>query len=391
MEFENRLSESAKPEEIIEDLSIGPTGEYDLGILFLSLMSLAEVQDIVEGLRQNISIRDLLVTTCSGVIGSEIELEDQSAASFMLAKLPGVNISPFYLDQAQLKQMPEPADWQQFFNVFPNENPAFILLPDPFLLDINHFLKGMNAAYPGCPIAGGLASGADQPTGNTLMLGDSFYEQGMVGVVLTGAIEINTVVSQGCRPIGETYLVTRAERNVIFELGGRPFTEVLEEVVANADARDQELLRQSIFVGIAIDEKKSEYKPGDFLIRGLMRLDPESGTGSIGDEIDSGQRIQFHVRDPQSAVEELHALLEHQQKSMQNRKPEGALVFSCSGRGEHLFARRNHDIDTIQQHLGPVPASGLFCAGEIGCVGDQSFLHGFTNSMVLFYSPLSEE
>lgn len=391
MEFENRISQSAEPGEIIEDLSIGPTGEYDLGILFLSLMSLTEVQDIVEGLRQNISIRNLLVTTCSGVIGSEIEIEDQPAASFMLAKLPGVKVTPFYIDQAQLKQMLEPADWMQFFDIFPNENPAFILLPDPFLLDINAFLRGMNGAYPGCSISGGLASGSDQPTGNTLMLGDAYYEQGMVGVALTGDIEVNTVVSQGCRPIGEIYLVTRAERNCIFELGGKPFTEVFDEVLKNADLRDQELLQQSIFVGIAINEQKSEYKAGDFLIRGLMRLDHDSGTGSIGDAIESGQRIQFHVRDPQSAVEELHTLLDYQQQRMNNRKPEGLLVFSCSGRGEHLFLRKNHDIETIQQHLGPVPASGLFCAGEIGCVGDKSFLHGFTNSMVLFYSPLSEE
>lgn len=391
MHFESRLSQSSYPEEIIGALSEGPSGEFDAGVLFLSMMSREDVKAVVEGIRRNISMRNFLVATCSGVIGNDTEIEEQPGAALMLAKLPGVKLTPFYLDQAELKQLETPAAWHGFFDLFPNEQPVFLLLPDPFLLDINTCIKGINGAYPGCSVAGGLASGANQPQGNTLVLNDDFYDQGLVGLALTGDIAADTVVSQGCRPIGEIFVVTKAEQNILYEIGGRPFLDVLQELVSKADRHDQILLRQAILIGIAIDEGKTAYHRGDFLIRGLMRLDQETGAGMIGDHIHPGQSIQFHVRDAGAAIEDLNELLAFQQGKKDMQKPEGALVFSCTGRGEGLFSCKNHDIETIQEHLGPIPAAGFFCAGEIGRIGSKSFLHGFTNSMLLFYRKSAQE
>jgi len=390
MEFENRFSESSDPEEIVAALTDGSAGEYDVGVLFLSLMSRESVETIVEGIRGHIAISHLMVGTCAGIIGGQIEVENLPAASLLLAKLPGVTVNPFYLDQSQLSQMKTPADWQGFFDLFPNERPVFLLLPDPFLLDINSLMEGINAAYPNCPIIGGIASGANQPQRNTLFLDESYYDQGVVGFALSGDISVDTVVSQGCRPIGEAYVVTHAEENVIHELSGRPFIEVLQEVVSSASPRDQTLIQQALLIGVTIDESKKGYQRGDFLIRGLMRLDQETGAGMIGDVIQAGQSIQFHVRDAETAIEDLNALLILQQQRMHGSKPKGALVFTCNGRGENLFSCKHHDIETLQDHLGPLPAAGFFCAGEIGPIGGKAFLHGFTNSMALFY-PRSPE
>jgi len=389
MQFENRVAESGDPDAIIATLSEGPPGEFDFGILFLSLIPPDFVQEIAAGLRENIAVRHLIVGTCSGVIASDIEIEEAPAASLLLAKCPGVTVRPFYLDQSELKQMQGPADWHRFFDIFPNENPIFFLFPDPFLFDIQRCIRGLNIAYPGCPVAGGLASGAQHPQGNTLMLDGAVYDQGMVGLALTGALVADTVVSQGCRPVGETFVVTKAEQHVIYEVSGRPFLEVLQEVVGQADAHDQMLFQQAILIGIAMDEGKDGYRRGDFLIRGLMRLDEETGAGSIGDDIHPGQSIRFHVRDAGAAIEDLDMLLALQQERQGARKPVGALVFSCTGRGAHLFSCKNHDITNIQKYLGPLPAAGFFCAGEIGQIGARSFLHGFTNSMLIFYNKSS--
>lgn len=385
MEFENRFSQSSAPEEIVTSLSNGPRGEYDVGVLFLSLMPRHSVEQIVEGIREHIAIRHLIVATCSGVIGGHIEVERHPAASLLLGKLPEVHIHPFYLNQSELTKLEKPADWHRLFDIFPNEKPIFLLLPDPFLFDIHFLLKGINAAYPNCAIVGGLPSGADQPQGNTLLVDETYYDQGMVGLALIGDIAVDTVVSQGCRPIGEAYVVTHAERNVIYELAGNTFVEVLEEIVNKASPHDKELIQQALLLGVTIDENKEGHKRGDFLIRGLMQLDRKSGAGMIGDMIDVGQSIQFHVRDAETAIDDLNELLLLQQKRMDGRKPKGALVFTCNGRGENLFSCKHHDIETIQDHLGPIPAAGFFCAGEIGPIGSKSFLHGFTNSMVLFY------
>lgn len=385
MDFENRIAQSADPESIIATLSEGLSGEFDFGILFLSLIPHELIQEIAEGLRDNIAVRHLIVGTCAGVIGSNIEIEEMPGASLFLARCPGVKVSPFYMDQAELKQMQGPADWHRFFDIFPNEDPIFFLFPDPFLFDIQVCIRGLNIAYPGSPVAGGLASGSQQPEGNTLMLNEAVYHQGMVGLVLTGDIVADTVVSQGCRPVGETFVVTKAEQNVIYEVGGRSFFEVMQDVVGKADKHDQRLFQQAILIGVAMDEGKDGYQRGDFLIRGLMRLDEETGAGLIGGDIHPGQSIRFHVRDAGAAIEDLDTLLALQKEKRSEHRPSGVLVFSCTGRGAHLFSCKNHDIMRIQKHLGPLPASGFFCAGEIGRIGERSFLHGFTSSMLLFY------
>ncbi|MEC4678663.1 MAG: FIST N-terminal domain-containing protein [Nitrospirota bacterium] len=389
MQFENRYVASGDVDDIISTLSKGPPGEFDFGILFLSCIDHDAVQEIAAGLRENIAISHLVVGTCSGVIASDLEIEDAPGGSLLLAKCPGVRVSPFYLDQTELKQMQGSADWHRFFDIFPNENPIFFLFPDPFLFDLQSCIRGLNIAYPGCPVAGGLASGAQQPQGNTLILNEDVYDQGLVGIALTGDIIADTVVSQGCRPVGETFVVTKADQNVIYEVGGRSFLEVLQEVVGQADAQDQKLFHQAILIGIAMDEGKDGYQRGDFLIRGLMRLDQKTGAGSIGDDIHPGQSIRFQVRDAGAAIEDLDRLLALQEERRPQQKPVGALVFSCTGRGAGLFSCKNHDIMAIQKHLGPVPASGFFCAGEIGQIGSRSFLHGFTNSMLLFYDKSS--
>ena len=385
MEFVSRVSQSSTNDEIIRDLTHGPSGDFDLGVLFLSPMSETDVQEIVQGLRKKITIKNLLACTCAGIIGSDVELEYQPAVSLILSKLPGVQIQPFFLNQSQLEALQTSEDWHNFFEIYPNENPVFLILPDPFQLDMNLFLKNINQVYPNCPIIGGLASASGQPNGNTLILNNDSYDHGMVGIVLTGNFRAETVVSQGCRPIGKTYIVTKAQDNIIYEIAGKKFLAVLSSVINQCSERDRLLLQEAVFIGIAMDEYKHEYKRGDFLIRGLMGIDRQSEAGVIGDLIRSGQTIQFHVRDAQSATEDLHELLKLQQNHVKNQKPKGALVFSCNGRGENLFQQKNHDIEVIQHYLGPVPAAGFFCAGEIGTVGKQNFLHGFTNSMALFY------
>ncbi|MFQ5598788.1 MAG: FIST N-terminal domain-containing protein [Nitrospiria bacterium] len=385
MEFENRLSQSSDPQEIVSALSDRPAGEWDVGILFLSRISREGVEQIVDGLRGAIAARHFLVGSCSGVIGERFEVENRPAASLLLAKLPNVNVAPFYLNQSILTQLKEPADWHSYFDIYPNEWPVFLVVPDPFLLDIHLLMKGMNAAYPRCPMIGGLASGANRPEENTLIVDEAQYNQGLVGLALRGDIVVDTVVSQGCRPIGETYVVTHAEGNVIYELSGKTFLDVLESVVQKASPSDQDLIQQAVLVGVTIDENKKAHRRGDFLIRGLMHVDRESKAGVIGDFVYDGQSVQFQVRDAEAAVGDLNELLITQQLRMGGRKPKGALVFNCNGRGENLFSCKHHDIETIQDHLGPMPAAGFFCAGEIGPIGNQAFLYGFTNSMALFY------
>ena len=172
---------------------------------------------------------------------------------------------------------------------------------------------------------------------------------------------------------------------MISTLAGRPFLEVLQETLQKLPTSDQLLAQEALFVGIAMNEYTHDFKRGDFLIRGLLGIDQESKAGVVADYIRVGQTVQFHLRDAHTAHEDLNVLLTSQMAKEQKSRPKGALVFCCNGRGEYLFRQKNHDIQIIQKHIGPIPAAGFFCAGEIGPVGQTNFLHGFTNSIALFY------
>jgi len=260
-----------------------------------------------------------------------------------------------------------------------------LMICDPFTFPADGLLAHLNEQVPGAVVMGGMASAALRPRQSRLFLDDRVLSSGAVGVHLPGA-EIHPLVAQGCRPVGDAYIITGAEGNVIRELGGRPPLVRLQEMVAALPVRDQELLAQGILLGVVIDEYRDVPGQGDFLIRGLVGADPESGAMAVGDEIQVGQTVQFHVRDAASADEDLRRALERELAALGGRRPAGALLFTCNGRGSRMFAEPDHDAGLIATMLGDIPLAGFFCAGELGPVGGQNFLHTFTASIAIFRS-----
>jgi small ligand-binding sensory domain FIST len=197
---------------------------------------------------------------------------------------------------------------------------------------------------------------------------------------------MDTIVAQGCRPIGAPLFVTWAENNILCQLEGRRATEVLSELYDSLPADDQELFRSSLHLGVVMQEGEQEYRHGDFLIRNVIGMDPESGTLAVGDRLNNGQVVQFHVRDAKTAASDLETMLSRCKQDLGEVSPKGALLFSCLGRGERLYGVADHDSNLIASSLGQVPISGFFCNGEIGPVGGRSFLHGYTSSIAVFRS-----
>jgi small ligand-binding sensory domain FIST len=158
----------------------------------------------------------------------------------------------------------------------------------------------------------------------------------------------------------------------------------LQELAAALPARDRELLARGVQVGLVIDEYRAEPRQGDFLIRGVAGADPDSGVIAVGDEVEVGQTLQFHVRDADSADEDLRRTLEREASVLGGRRAAGALLFTCNGRGSRLFSEPDHDAGLLAKTLGEIPVAGFFCAGELGPVGGRNFLHAFTASIALF-------
>ena len=313
-------------------------------------------------------------------------METAAAVTLWAACLPRVRVTPLRLSFSQEQDQVRMAGWPE-----PSAEPStFILLADPFSTPMQDVLPLMADRYPNGKAVGALVGGGHGAGENRLIQNEEVFDGGLVGVQLSGPLTVRTVISQGCCPIGERYVVTRAEQNMIYELGGQPALRRLQEVFESLESSQRHNAYRALHVGIVIDEHQSRFERGDFLVRNLVGADQQTGAIAIGDIIQEGQTIQFHLRDAKSASEDLHFLLAADRAKHRDR-PLGALLFSCCGRGEGLFGRRHHDSSVVQDRLGQIPVAGFFAQGEIGPVGDRNFLHGYTASMALFAEPDSTE
>jgi small ligand-binding sensory domain FIST len=367
---------------LIQEFDRQATGQRpDLALAFLSAHFTRAAREIVTGLRAALNPRVLLGCTAEGVIGRDREIEGGAGIALVGAQLPGVTFSPFILRPAASPlEFIQEEEFRRDIDA-PADTRLFILLGDPFTMPMSDVLSAFNAFYPQIPVIGGMASGGLRPGGNLLFLDDQLLEGGAIGAGLSGALEIDLIVSQGCRPIWQPMTVTAAQKNVIHSLEGQPPLAVIQDLIPELSEEDRFLLQSGLFIGRAIDSSRERLGRGDFLVRGVVGVDRQTGAIAIGDYVQDGETVQFHLRDAVTAQEDLEMMLIPQ---MFRDPPCGGLLFSCNGRGTRLYDRPDGDISIIQKSLGGIPFAGLFCAGEIGPVGGENFLHGHTASLVLF-------
>jgi small ligand-binding sensory domain FIST len=367
-------------DEVVPDVLAQVGDPPDLVVCFFSMEHAGSAAGIALGLSERTGTATIVGCTAGGVIAGRRELEESPALALWAARLPGVRVTPFSLDVVDLGEGYGVTGWPE---LEPGASADVVLLPDPFSFPADSFIRRLGEEQPRIRVIGGMASGATGPGQHRLLLGPDALEQGAVGVAIAGPVEVRTVVSQGCRPIGSPFMVTRCEGNVVQELGGRPALERLRELIVNATPADQALLVSGVQMGRVIDEHKARFDRGDFLIRSLVGVDEEVGALAIGDRVEVGQTLQFHVRDAAAATEELDLLL----APVPGWDAQGALLFSCNGRGRRFFNEPDHDAARVAKATGDAPMAGFFAQGELGPVGGQNFLHGFTASMALFREP----
>jgi small ligand-binding sensory domain FIST len=352
-----------------------------LAIVFLSAHFTSETEKIAAELRSRLNPQVLIGCTAEAVIGREHEIEDRPAITLFTAHLPGVSLAPFLLQMNDWGPLLlDPAALHQRVGA-PGDTRLFIMIGDPFSAPMDDVVQAFNNAYPGIPIVGGMASGALRQFGNALILGDQVHNQGAVGVALAGAIDVDVVLSQACRPIWRPFTVTAAQKNTIFSLEGKPPMAWIQDLIQELSEEERALMQNGMFVGRAVRGTPESLGSGDFLIRGVIGVDRQSGAIAIADSVIDGEVIQFHLRDALAAQEDLEMTLIPQ---MFCEAPGGALLFSCNGRGTKLYDHPDGDISVVRKNLGDIPLAGFFCAGEIGPIGGQNYMHGHTASMAIF-------
>ena len=359
MPFAAALSEHPLPTHAVGEVvgevleALGPAP--DVALLFIGSAHTGAVEDITGAVRSLLGPRVFVGCTAGTVIGAEREVEDLPSLSLWAARLP-------LAAAHHLEARPSPDGWRAAG--LPDRDAlagvdALVVLSDPFSFPIVELLDDLQARVaPGLEVVDG-----------------EVHTSGAVAVTL-GGVDVDTLVSQGCRPIGEPMVVTRGRGSLIEELAGRRALERVQETVGALAPDDAQRARQGLHVGRVIDERKAVYERGDFLVRGLRGADRRTGAIAVDDDLEIGATVQLQVRDADAAHEDLAHLLA-------GRRADTALVFTCNGRGTHLFGIEDHDVRLVSDALGRPPVAGMSCAGELGPIGGRSFLHTFTASVLL--------
>ncbi|HWH14484.1 MAG TPA: FIST N-terminal domain-containing protein [Miltoncostaeaceae bacterium] len=366
-------------------------GDADLVVMFASPVLCRDPGAILDAVHAELRPRRLVGCTGEAIIGTGREVEGDPALVVWAARLPGARITPVRT-AAEADETGEATfpGWPFLPGVAtgegaqaPDADDAVILLADPFSFPVDRFLAAVADNVWRPPIVGGLASGGRAPGQHVLFLDRRWYDDGAVGVTV-GGTDMVIAVSQGCAPIGPEMVVTDAEEGgLVYELAGRPAIAKLEEVIGGLEPPERKLALNGLLAGLVIDENRPEYVRGDFLVRGILGGDRETGALVVGERVRVGQTMRLHVRDADSADEDLRETLRGARAQLAGT-PAGALVFTCNGRGTHMFPVPDHDASVLGEELGNAPAAGLFCNGEIGPVGGRTFAHGFTATMALF-------
>ena len=356
----------------------------DLGLVFMTPRYFDVAAQILELIRVHAQLPLLAGCSSASLIAGGEELEDQPGVVLGLYSLPGATLKAVRFTQQQVEESTGPAYWQMENEVLPEATNGWLCFADPFHMDCEAWLRGWNETYAPRPILGGLASGDHAAQSTQVYLNGEVFDEGGIGLSVGGEVALASVISQGCTPIGEIWTITKTERNLIHQIGNRPAYEVLAETFAGLTQEQKQQAQGNLFVGLVVNEYLEEFHRGDFLIRNLMGVDPNSGTIAIGAYPRPGQTMQFQCRLASAGTDDIKALLSLAKKQVGGRRIYGGCLCSCNGRGRRLFGEPNHDARQVQEQLGPLGLAGFFCNGELGPVGDKNCLHGYTASLALF-------
>jgi small ligand-binding sensory domain FIST len=375
------ISDSFDAVEAFSDAALdavrGLDAPCDLCLVFAGTPHLGHAKWVLSAVHERLEPRNLIGCGAGGVVGPGREIEEGAGAVVWAASLPGAEITTHHLtaepgaEPGDISGLPVPEEMGE----------SMFLLADPYSFAADACLARINEDRPGMPVLGGLASAAIAGSSALFRDGD-VLGAGAVACSLSG-VEVLPCVSQGAAPVGPEMTITAAKGNVIEQLASKPALERIGEVIAGLPRSEGELVAAALMLGIVIDESKPNYERGDFLVRPLIGADKESGAVAIGERVRVGQVVRLHARDGAAADEDLREALREQSDEFGAGGAAGALLFTCNGRGSHMFDVSDHDANAIDDALG-VPAGGFFCAGEIGPVGGRNFLHGFTATMALF-------
>ncbi len=354
----------------------------DLAIVFVAGDLASAAEAVLDVVAEELAPTHLVGCTSSGVLtGAEELTSGPAVVVWAMALGDGASVE---VAELTAEQVDAGIEIRGVLDADEDERTsAVILLVDPAQLPLDPTLRAFEERLPAVPVIGGVASLIPRPDAPLLCRPGV---RGDAGLALRfRGVDVLPCVSQGARPIGPELTVTAGTAGAIHQLGGRAAIDVLRDTINGLPDDERLLIQHGLLLGVAVGgEHDGQPTDEEYIVRGLAAADTETGAVAIGAPVEVGQTVRLHVRDPESASRDLVDALRLRREAAGSARIAGALAFTCNGRGREMFGFDDHDADTIQHELGPVPLAGMVSAGEIGPVGGRPFAHSFTATVAVF-------
>ena len=358
-----------------------PDGGADLVVIYATVDHIGALEEELVTLHGITGTRNTVGCSGLGILTDGGEIEAASGVAVMALASDAVRARPFIRESLKGN---DAAAGQDIANaVGPDTSSLTVLLADGYRSRPDVILDGMAMAGHAGPVVGAGAS-ENGSHGRTYQ----FYEDrvtgnSVVGFALSGACTTAIELTQGCQPVGEPMVITKAHENLIFEINDRPAFEVFVELIGKPFQQDLRRALAFVFVGLPPDPRQIEIEPGQYLVRNIIGLDAQRGILAVAQPVEAGQPLIFTLRDGQRARDDLGQMLERQAARLEGRKPRLGLYFNCCARGSGLYGVPGIDTAYIKQALVDVPVIGFFGNYEIGPMGGGNHLLTYTGVLAL--------
>ncbi len=371
---------------IFEGRSRGP----DLLLMFASTAYSNHYPELVREAYYGAQAGCLVGCSARGVLAGDDSREAEPGISLLALWLPGAELVPVRLHQEMQDTLVDPMLWFDLHDLHPDDVEGWMVFAEPYRMDVHETVKNLRARYPDTPMVGALASTTRNDRQMWIFIDDHVYDEGGVALAIKGPYRMEVIVAQGGEPVGQAWTITGVDRNRITTISNRPALEVLKETIATLGGKQGD--DPPVLIGFPMNEYQDTFQRGDFVVRGMLGVDEQSGSLLVGSIPRVGQTVQFHLRDPHAATEEAAWILGNLAAQFDRENLVAGLVCTCKGRGKAMFGSEDHDAVAIRDAFPRLPVAGMFSFGEIGPIKGVPALNGFAMSFaVISRKPIDPE
>ena len=200
-----------------------------------------------------------------------------------------------------------------------------------------------------------------------LWVGDRVAEHHAMALAFSGDVRVDSVVMHGCRPATRYYTVTKADKQVILEINGKPALRFIDELLGSAIP--PESYPFFLIFGVNRGSKWGEFDEDSYASRLCLAVDKEH-EAIVMFEPDMMEGTEFQIMYRSLDLDYMKPKIEEVFSDLGNREPVFALYINCAGRAAGYGGIDMEDAVVLQNTVANrVPILGIYTGVEIAPVG----------------------